>query len=111
MFAAFNFPSLTKVRPDEPQSWQPRHWTGSARTEGFYKISSRDKLKYLNCTKLTAERPSSSAQVLNILSGFILSFVKCGKPVTHPECVCILAGNVSPCAAADLLAVRIGFQV
>lgn len=71
VFATFNFSSLTKVRPEsdeEPQSWQPRHWTGSARTEGFYKISSRDKLKYLHCTKLTAELPSSSAQVLKMMS-------------------------------------------
>lgn len=71
VFATFNFSSLTKVRlerGDEPQSWQPRHWTGSARTEGFYKISSKDKLKYLNLTKLTAELPSTSAQVLMIIS-------------------------------------------
>lgn len=63
MFATINLSTLTKVRAesnDDPQPWQPRHWTGSARTEGFYKISSRDKVKYLNNTKLTVALSSSN---------------------------------------------------
>ncbi|KAI3372377.1 hypothetical protein L3Q82_022872, partial [Scortum barcoo] len=57
--------SLTKVlteKSEELRSWQPHHRTGSARSEGFYKISRKDKLKYLNITKLTTELPSTSTQ-------------------------------------------------
>ncbi|XP_035513613.1 histone-lysine N-methyltransferase SETD1B-A-like [Morone saxatilis] len=56
---------LTKVlteKIDEHNSWQPHHRTGCARSEGFYKISRKDKLKYLNNTKLTTELPSTSTQ-------------------------------------------------
>ncbi|XP_069555739.1 histone-lysine N-methyltransferase SETD1B-A-like [Brachyistius frenatus] len=55
----------TKVVPEkseEHKSWQPNHRTGSARSEGFYKISRKDKMKYLNNTKLSNELPSTSAQ-------------------------------------------------
>ncbi|KAM9360692.1 histone-lysine N-methyltransferase SETD1B-A-like [Symphorus nematophorus] len=56
---------LTKVpteKIDEHKLWQPKHRTGSARSEGFYKISRKDKLKYLNSTKLSTELPSTSTQ-------------------------------------------------
>uniref|UniRef100_A0A8C2W926 [Histone H3]-lysine(4) N-trimethyltransferase n=1 Tax=Cyclopterus lumpus TaxID=8103 RepID=A0A8C2W926_CYCLU len=43
-------------------SWQPKHRTGSARSEGFYKISKKDKMKYFNNTNLTFELPSTSTQ-------------------------------------------------
>ena len=59
--------SLTKVLTEwseEHKSWLPNHRTGSARSEGFYKISRKDKLKYLNNAKLAAELPSTSTQVL-----------------------------------------------
>lgn len=58
--------SLTKIpteKVDEHKPWQLHHRSGSARSEGFYKISRKDKLKYLNSTKLTTELPSTSAQV------------------------------------------------
>ncbi|KAM7018090.1 histone-lysine N-methyltransferase SETD1B-A-like [Tautogolabrus adspersus] len=56
---------LTKVVPetsDEHKPWLPHHRTGSARSEGFYRISKTDKLKYLIHTKLTTELPSRSTQ-------------------------------------------------
>ncbi|XP_027133714.1 histone-lysine N-methyltransferase SETD1B-A [Larimichthys crocea] len=56
---------LTKVPTEksiEHKSWQPHHRTGCARSEGFYKISMKDKLKYLTNTKLTTELPSTSTQ-------------------------------------------------
>ncbi|XP_034396703.1 histone-lysine N-methyltransferase SETD1B-A-like [Cyclopterus lumpus] len=56
---------LTKVLPEESgeqTSWQPKHRTGSARSEGFYKISKKDKMKYFNNTNLTFELPSTSTQ-------------------------------------------------
>lgn len=59
--------SLTKVlteKNEEHRSWQPHHRTGSARSEGFYKISRKDKMRYLHNTRLAVELPSTSAQVL-----------------------------------------------
>ncbi|XP_061586204.1 histone-lysine N-methyltransferase SETD1B-like [Cololabis saira] len=56
---------LTKVpaeRREEHAFWQLVHRTGSARSEGFYKISRKDKMKLLNYTKLSTEIPSTSAQ-------------------------------------------------
>ncbi|XP_060895027.1 histone-lysine N-methyltransferase SETD1B-A-like [Labrus mixtus] len=56
---------LTKVVPetsDEHNPWLPHHRTGSARSEGFYRISKTDKLKYLINTKLTTELPCRSTQ-------------------------------------------------
>lgn len=67
LFPILNCCSLTKVlteKNEEHQLWQPNHKTGSARSEGFYKISQKDKMKYLNNTKLATELPSTSTQVL-----------------------------------------------
>ncbi|KAM9744610.1 histone-lysine N-methyltransferase SETD1B-like [Menidia menidia] len=56
---------LTKVptgRTEEHNSWLPIHRTGSARTEGFYKISWKDKMKYLRNTKPAIDLPSTDPQ-------------------------------------------------
>ncbi|XP_033947206.1 histone-lysine N-methyltransferase SETD1B-A-like [Pseudochaenichthys georgianus] len=61
--------TLTKViaeQSEEHRSWWPNHRTGSARSEGFYKISKKDKMKYLNHTKLNPELPSTSTQGTSI---------------------------------------------
>lgn len=53
---------LTKVpteNDDRHQSWLPHHKTGSARSEGFYRISIKDKQKYMNSPKLATELPST----------------------------------------------------
>ncbi|XP_074525821.1 histone-lysine N-methyltransferase SETD1B-A-like [Halichoeres trimaculatus] len=60
---------LTKVLPEtshEHRSWLPHHRTGSARSEGFYRISRKDKLKYLINTKSNTELPPTSSQGLCI---------------------------------------------
>lgn len=62
-----NCGSLTKVlteKSEEHKPWQRNHRTGSARSEGFYKISRKDKLTYLKNTKLDTELLSTSAQVM-----------------------------------------------
>lgn len=67
MLDILNYFSLTKVpteKCEEHKTWPPNHRTGSARSEGFYRISRKDKIKYLNNTKLTTELPSTSTQVL-----------------------------------------------
>lgn len=54
--------SLTKVQTengDRPQPWLPQHKTGSARSEGFYRTSTKDKRTYMNNTELSAELPST----------------------------------------------------
>ncbi|XP_049619603.1 histone-lysine N-methyltransferase SETD1B-A-like [Syngnathus scovelli] len=58
---------LTKVIEENVghQSWQQKHITGSARSEGFYKINWRDKLEYLKQER-TIELSSASAQELQI---------------------------------------------
>ncbi|XP_041856432.1 histone-lysine N-methyltransferase SETD1B-A-like isoform X2 [Melanotaenia boesemani] len=56
---------LTKIpaeRNEEHKSWQAIHRTGCARSEGFYKISRKDKMKYFSSTKLTTDPTSASAQ-------------------------------------------------
>ncbi|XP_055080204.1 histone-lysine N-methyltransferase SETD1B-A-like [Periophthalmus magnuspinnatus] len=53
---------LTKVLPEASDGYRSQclyHRTGSARSEGYYKISKREKMKYLN---LKPASPSSSTQ-------------------------------------------------
>ncbi|XP_036000431.1 histone-lysine N-methyltransferase SETD1B-A [Fundulus heteroclitus] len=55
---------LTKVPTEssEENPWQPVHRTGSARSEGFYKISRKDKIKYLLNAKPSTDLHSTTAQ-------------------------------------------------
>lgn len=39
------------------------HVTGCARSEGYYKIDKKDKLKYLNSTRLQSDEPDKDMQV------------------------------------------------
>ncbi|KAM3611138.1 uncharacterized protein V6R79_013970 [Siganus canaliculatus] len=55
-------PHILSNKSDLHWSWLPRHRTGSARSEGFYRISSEDKMRYLNETKPSTELPSTSSQ-------------------------------------------------
>lgn len=58
--------SLTKVvseTSDEHKHWTQIHWTGCARCEGFYKISRKEKLKYLRHTKKETLLPPTNSQV------------------------------------------------
>ncbi|KAM3867666.1 histone-lysine N-methyltransferase SETD1B-A-like [Diretmus argenteus] len=52
----------------EHNSWQHNHKTGSARSEGFYKISRKDK------TRLAAELPSTSIQGMDMPAQPLTSF-------------------------------------
>ncbi|XP_061763255.1 histone-lysine N-methyltransferase SETD1B-A-like [Nerophis ophidion] len=56
---------LTKVveKNEGPQLWQHKHNTGSARSEGFYKIHWREKLEYLSKAR-SSELPSAVSQEL-----------------------------------------------
>lgn len=82
MFDILNRCSPTGViieKNEGHNTWQKKHRTGSARSEGFYKISLRDKMKYLNNTKPAGELPSTSSQVLkgwnyDYISGQVIQF-------------------------------------
>ncbi|MEQ2179093.1 hypothetical protein GOODEAATRI_021078, partial [Goodea atripinnis] len=50
------------LKSSEETQWQPVHWTGSARSEGFYKISKKEKIKYLINTKPPADLHSTTPQ-------------------------------------------------
>lgn len=39
------------------------HVTGCARSEGYYKIDKKDKIKYLNSTRLQSDEPDKDMQV------------------------------------------------
>lgn len=42
------------------------HTTGCARSEGYYKIDKKDKLKYLQSTRLQSEEPPVDTQGMSI---------------------------------------------
>ncbi|XP_040010654.1 histone-lysine N-methyltransferase SETD1B-like [Xiphias gladius] len=73
---------LTKVlaeKSEDDKSLQPNHRTGSARSEGFYKISRKDKMKYLNNTKPATELPSTSTQGMSIPAQQPSSLLRAGS--------------------------------
>lgn len=69
------------------------HVTGCARSEGYYKIDKKDKMKYLNSSRLQSEEPDVDTQVgrsdkyWNLLAiNTSLSWFAEGPEV---ECVCV----------------------
>ncbi|XP_038853469.1 histone-lysine N-methyltransferase SETD1B-like [Salvelinus namaycush] len=55
-----------RAKRKELNDWMWDHVTGSARSEGFYKISKNDKIKYLNSTCLTTDQPSADTQGVSL---------------------------------------------
>ncbi|XP_024131428.1 histone-lysine N-methyltransferase SETD1B-A isoform X1 [Oryzias melastigma] len=55
-------PTTHSERSKEHQCWLPVHRSGSARSEGFYKISRKEKMKNLSNSKLSTYLPSATAQ-------------------------------------------------
>ena len=49
-----NVPGVKRKRRDDCMR---DHVTGCARSEGYYKIDKKDKLKYLNSTRLPSDEP------------------------------------------------------
>ena len=58
--APTNIPGVKKKRRDDGMR---DHMTGCARSEGYYKIDKKDKIKYLQSTKLQLEEPPVDTQV------------------------------------------------
>lgn len=58
--APTNIPGVKKKRRDDGMR---DHMTGCARSEGYYKIDKKDKIKYLQSTKLQSEEPPVDTQV------------------------------------------------
>nr|XP_029492914.1 histone-lysine N-methyltransferase SETD1B-A-like [Oncorhynchus nerka] len=57
-----------RAKRKELNDWMWDHVTGSARSEGFYKISKNDKIKYLNSTCLNTDQPSADTQGVGLSS-------------------------------------------
>lgn len=51
------------------------HMTGCARSEGYYKIDKKDKIKYLQSTRLQSEEPPMDTQVGYIEQPFMLDML------------------------------------
>lgn len=58
--APTNNPRVKKKRRDDGMR---DHMTGCARSEGYYKIDKKDKIKYLQSTRLQSEEPPVDTQV------------------------------------------------
>ncbi|XP_037608232.1 histone-lysine N-methyltransferase SETD1B-A isoform X4 [Sebastes umbrosus] len=58
-----NIPRVKKKRRDDGMR---DHMTGCARSEGYYKIDKKDKIKYLQSTKLQYEEPPVDTQGMSI---------------------------------------------
>ncbi|XP_019937451.2 histone-lysine N-methyltransferase SETD1B-A isoform X1 [Paralichthys olivaceus] len=58
-----NIPGVKKKRRDDGMR---DHMTGCARSEGYYKIDKKDKIKYLQSTKLQYEEPPVDTQGMSI---------------------------------------------
>ena len=58
--APTNIPRIKKRRRDDGMR---DHMTGCARSEGYYKIDKKDKIKYLQSSKLQSEEPPFDTQV------------------------------------------------
>ncbi|XP_058473303.1 histone-lysine N-methyltransferase SETD1B-A isoform X2 [Solea solea] len=58
-----NIPGVKKKRRDDGMR---DHMTGCARSEGYYKIDKKDKIKYLESTRLESEEPPVDTQGMSI---------------------------------------------
>ena len=58
--APTNVPAVKRKRRDDGMR---DHSTGCARSEGYYKIERKDKIKYLQSTRLLSEEPPADTQV------------------------------------------------
>lgn len=58
--APTNIPGVKRKRRDDGMR---DHATGCARSEGYYKIDKKDKIKYLQSTRLQSEEPPVDTQV------------------------------------------------
>ncbi|RVE68468.1 hypothetical protein OJAV_G00092130 [Oryzias javanicus] len=57
-----SFSPTNSEKSIEHQCWLPIHRSGSARSEGFYKFSKKEKMKNLSNSKLSTSPPSTIAQ-------------------------------------------------
>lgn len=65
MFLLNFFPptSFSTPKKKKRDDGMREHVTGCARSEGYYKIDKKDKLKYLNNSRAFAEEPPADTQV------------------------------------------------
>lgn len=56
--------SLSSAKKKKREDDIPEHVTGCARSEGFYTIDKKDKIRYLNNTRASTDEPPTDTQVL-----------------------------------------------
>lgn len=56
--------SLSSAKKKKRDDDIPEHVTGCARSEGFYTIDKKDKIRYLNNTRASTDEPPTDTQVL-----------------------------------------------
>lgn len=59
------------------------HTTGCARSEGYYKIDKKDKIKYLQSTRLQSEEPPIDTQASCREQQFLLLSTTCRPAFAH----------------------------
>lgn len=55
--------SLSSAKKKKREDDIPEHATGCARSEGFYTIDKKDKIRYLNSTRASTDEPPADTQV------------------------------------------------
>ena len=56
--------SLSSAKKKKRDDGIREHVTGCARSEGFYTIDKKDKLRYLNSSRASTDEPPTDTQVL-----------------------------------------------
>lgn len=81
--------SLSSAKKKKRDDDIPEHATGCARSEGFYTIDKKDKIRYLNNTRASTDEPPTDTQVLPLgagAAGGVSPFrAQAGGGVVEPE--------------------------
>lgn len=72
--------SLSSAKKKKRDDDIPEHVTGCARSEGFYTIDKKDKIRYLNNTRASTDEPPTDTQVLPSGPGTLEPFSLGGPP-------------------------------
>lgn len=69
--------SLSSAKKKKRDDGIREHVTGCARSEGFYTIDKKDKLRYLNSSRASTDEPPADTQVLPPGAGWTSSWRGC----------------------------------
>lgn len=79
--------SLSSAKKKKRDDDTPEHATGCARSEGFYTIDKKDKIRYLNSTRASTDEPPTDTQVLppGQWAGVSRGGAQAGRGVAEPR--------------------------